>query len=729
MPRNKQDKTVVPKVKHSIQERAAVQSVVIILCTIATLAACTYLIANVFFENRILAQLSTLVTAKKDYIENIVQGHRESTALLASPIHNINDANQSRSIYKTLQPQDSSVEGVAVMDVHGYTRSISGTINKRFIVQSEKTVTKPIVTLAGWEGFVVSTPVRDWAGNRIGVLAVQHSAKEVMPVINDASSLGETGEVILVTRGEDGIHLIGKNNPVDEDTNSPIHNVMLGKSDTHKTIGHLGNEVFASYHIIPSFGWGLIVQIDKEEAMYGMLFLLKSFALVGLLLLVFFAAASLILAEQLTKPLLHLSRKMQKLQPGHWTFRKTIKTGDEIEVLDHVAADLAGRLKKTYDRLEEEVADRTKKLKAEYAKDRTILQSVPQGVIVTDKEGIITDANPSALNLLKHREKSCIDKSAIENLDIYRHDVQLTGKVHPVKNCLSKRITISSNPESKFSIRLQNGEMIPLILSITPLLQGKKLLGCVLVFQDMTEERRVDIIKSEFIALASHQLRTPLSALQWYIELLEQDGLKSLTKEQRQYIKEMSKSSSRMVNLVDALLRTAHLEGGKFTPAKEEVVLNNLVRDMGEEMCKEAEGRKLRCTKHIPKENIIVNSDSVLLHIVCKNLATNAVKYTKSGGSVSIELKKSDGKAEIWVQDTGIGIPKDEQNRVFQKLFRANNVQKLDTDGNGLGLYISKMIIENLGGKITFQSKEDKGTVFVVSLPRKVSKKKRKKRA
>lgn len=255
--------------------------------------------------------------------------------------------------------------------------------------------------------------------------------------------------------------------------------------------------------------------------------------------------------------------------------------------------------------------------------------------------------------------------------------------------------------------------------------QDTKIIG---VCWDVTTEKQVDKAKTEFVSLASHQLRTPLTAINWYTELLMSDDNNQLTKEQKSYIDEIYQGSTRMVSLVNALLNVSRLELGNFAVSPEKTNVSSLVNNIIKEEQPSITQKALSFTKRIaPRVSIPI--DQKLFWIVVQNILSNAVKYTPNEGKVFMQAKVIEKGKEFggktmtessWcltVKDSGYGIPTDQQEKIFSKLFRASNVQQLDTTGTGLGLYIVKAILDQSGGNIWFVSAKGKGTAFYVTIP------------
>lgn len=445
--------------------------------------------------------------------------------------------------------------------------------------------------------------------------------------------------------------------------------------------------------------------------------LFSVFALLGVLVFVLALILAYFLARGLTDPLRILSRRVTKLNPDQWGFERSAFSGDEVELLDRVIADMAHRLQRSYEEMEQEIRARTRELKEQYLKDRTILTSIHHGVVVTDRDGTVTDANPAAVTMMgAERSESLCGKNVQDVLKFSHHQQSIEAAAHPVERCLTTSKEVRPLPNEQMSLERPDHLRVPVMIVVSPLLNGSELLGAIAVFHDVTEERRLDYMKSEFISLASHQLRTPLSSISWYLELLKTDDTEALTETQKAYVEEMTAASQRMVNLIDALLHVSKIEGGGIQPDFQPVDLSALVRAVAEDTRPVAKERKISLETSVP-DGVTVATDPTLVQIVLHNMLSNAVKYSEAGGAIIVALSVSPSAATVTVEDTGVGIPLDEQKYLFTRLFRASNATKSDTTGSGLGLYISRIIAEQLKGRISFVSTEGKGASFTLELP------------
>lgn len=229
--------------------------------------------------------------------------------------------------------------------------------------------------------------------------------------------------------------------------------------------------------------------------------------------------------------------------------------------------------------------------------------------------------------------------------------------------------------------------------------------------------QEIDRQKSEFISLASHQLRTPLGSMRWNLELLQSE-IQSLPQSAKNQLNEAYKSNLRVIRLVSDLLNIARIEQGRVKDEPEETDIVEIIKSAIAEMEPEAHKRSVTITSSLSPSPLRLTIDPKRFREVVQNLLSNAVKYTLSGGTVTVTLASLEKTVSLSIADTGIGIPEKEQAKIFTKFARAENATKIDTEGSGLGLYIVKSFVEGWGGTITYKSVEGKGTTFFLTLPK-----------
>ncbi|HCM36549.1 MAG TPA: hypothetical protein DIS53_01275 [Candidatus Wildermuthbacteria bacterium] len=229
---------------------------------------------------------------------------------------------------------------------------------------------------------------------------------------------------------------------------------------------------------------------------------------------------------------------------------------------------------------------------------------------------------------------------------------------------------------------------------------------------------QVSRMKSEFLAITAHQLRTPLSASKWVLRMILDGDVGPLKKPQKELLEKGYMVNERMITLVNDLLDVVRIEEGKFEYAFKKGAISGIIEDVAKETKAVADKKGIRLSFHKPAQELPqVALDAQKFRLAVSNIVDNAVRYTKEGGRVDIELTFHDDEILVLVKDTGIGIPKKWLDRVFTKFFRADNAVKMQTDGSGLGLFIAKNIIEKHGGRIWFESEEGKGTTVYFTVP------------
>ena len=229
--------------------------------------------------------------------------------------------------------------------------------------------------------------------------------------------------------------------------------------------------------------------------------------------------------------------------------------------------------------------------------------------------------------------------------------------------------------------------------------------------------KKVKKAKSEFVLVAAHQLKTPLSALKWVFKMLLEGEAGELTPEQINLLTKGHDANEGMIILVNDLLKVAQLEKGKDAYEFQKSDFIEIVKKAVSLFSEIARQKKIEIITELPQETLTILSDTSLLQMAVSNFIANAINYSFEGGKVTIKVLKKDNCLEFSVEDKGIGIPLSQQKKLFGKFFRGDNAVRLQIPGSGLGLYITKKIINGHGGKVWFESQENKGSKFYFNLP------------
>lgn len=348
------------------------------------------------------------------------------------------------------------------------------------------------------------------------------------------------------------------------------------------------------------------------------------------------------------------------------------------------------------------------RVRAEDERNKTlaVITNFTDGLIIFDKKGKVTLINPRA-ELLLGIEGGRLAESSIARIKNMPEFVPFAELINSkVKGIHRAEIKIRED----------------LILDITkaPIIREKEDIGTLIVLHDVTREKMVERMKTEFVSLAAHQLRTPLSAIKWSLKMLLDGDVGKITQEQKDFVGKTYSSNERLIALINDLLNVTKIEEGRYLSnlALNDVneVINSVISNYKDTIEKKGIVVELDQPKgKLPRAKI----DAEKIQLSFQNLFDNAIRYTGKGGKITVGIKllKQENSIEVSVKDTGIGIPKDQQVRIFSKFFRAENAMKKDTEGTGLGLFIAKNIVASHGGKIWFESEEGKGSTFYFTVP------------
>lgn len=363
--------------------------------------------------------------------------------------------------------------------------------------------------------------------------------------------------------------------------------------------------------------------------------------------------------------------------------------------------------------------DITRKKKQEEAMSKlaAIVQGSNDAIVGEDLQGKVTSWNKGAKNLYGYDEAEMLGKSVT---------ILLPKEKKDDKKFILDEIKKGKDVQNMQTVRQRkDGSLVEVAITASPLRNAEgEIVGASLIVRDITKEKQIDRAKTEFVSLASHQLRTPLTAIKWNAELLLNGDAGEVAAEQREYMEEIFSSNERMIDLVNGILNVSRLELGTFAVEPEPTNIVDVCESVLAELRPSIMLKKLVVKEKYSKNIPVISADPRLLRIVIQNLLSNATKYTPDGGMISLEIVKKEKDMHVSISDTGFGIPEKQQKMIFTKLFRADNARENVSEGTGLGLYVVKAVVEQFGGKIWFESKENKGTTFYVTIPLEGMKKK-----
>jgi two-component system sensor kinase FixL len=338
-----------------------------------------------------------------------------------------------------------------------------------------------------------------------------------------------------------------------------------------------------------------------------------------------------------------------------------------------------------------------------------LYKNSPVPYIIVDFEGHIKSANIAAVRILGETQ------TKVKGLNVF-------GRLHDDDlQHLDFLIEKYQNgiPVSDEMVRLKRPDHreVWVLLSLFGFTDISGLRIGLMTLVDITRQKKAEDAKSEFVSLASHQLRTPIAGMKWSAELLLMDNPDALTERQHKYIDRLLISIRRMALLVDDFLRVSRFELGTFQAEYKTVSLTELFEDIMSELTPKVQQKKLIVKTFFDESVDTIVTDPNLMRMIVTNLYSNATKYTPEKGTIHFGFGRKDDSIVITVADNGMGIPDEDQSEIFSKLFRASNAVRNVPDGTGLGLYIVREAVSVLKGQISFTTTENIGTTFEVILP------------
>ena len=586
-----------------------------------------------------------------------------------------------------------------------------------------------------------------------GILVVYQDFSSIDSILYCENCLGKESEAYLVDSnnyaltelkdlGNDDLY------PLDAELYSEVKASVDEQEEKifFVTSDYSGQKVALTASKLSNLDWYLIMQIDYQEVLkFVYLFVTIELALVTLLLLMSRIGSKRI-AKSVSEPIESLTDEVQIVASGDFKKKVSTSTKDEVGILSKEIDNMASQIIKSRRDIDKKVEAQTKELALQREKLRRqqlallniledesedkrdmeeqrnkldiILEGIGDGVFAMDKEGTITRFNKVASDISGFESRDVVGKN-FKDVLIFRREKDDSLYYDFIEKALKEKKV--QNMANHTYLEKKDGTHVAVADSAAPILDpDKKLLGCVVVFRDVTKENEINDMKDEFVSVASHQLRTPLTGIKWYLQLLLKKETGKLNSNQTNFIRSIYDSNERMIKLVDDLLSVSRIDTGKkFEVKKKKVNIVGSFKNVIKTQSVIARKRdvEIKCQKNCPN-SIVIRADEDKLVEVFSNVISNAVKYSKTGGKVDVSVKNQKDAYVFAVKDYGLGIPKSVQGKIFEKFFRADNVKKHQVGGNGLGLYIAKSIMLAHGGDIWFESKVNKSTTFFIKVPK-----------
>jgi len=399
-----------------------------------------------------------------------------------------------------------------------------------------------------------------------------------------------------------------------------------------------------------------------------------------------------VLAQGVLKPLSKIMWASRRFSQGDFSRRIYLDSGDEI-----------GELADILNKMAQDIEDKVKETQAQNERLKAIFQSMIEGLIVLDKAGIIVSVNPAAekiFNVSKKEAEGRFLLEAIRNNEIAEimQQVLVTGEF------FSREVSLVWPVQGVFEI------------SVSPLFSKDGITGCLAVVHDITEIKRLETMRRDFVANVSHELKTPLTSIKGFVETLLEGALDE-KENSRHFLQIIQEHTDRLDKLINDLLNLSYLESSAVETEKSDIILKDITDEVLAGF-----GSQLK-KKSVPAKNevlprLIVRADRDNLKQVLTNLIDNAIKFNRPGGVLTVGCQDLGQALKVTVEDTGSGIPAKDIPRIFERFYRVDKARSRELGGTGLGLSIVKHIIELHGGSVGVESTEGLGSKFWFTLPK-----------
>ena len=343
-----------------------------------------------------------------------------------------------------------------------------------------------------------------------------------------------------------------------------------------------------------------------------------------------------------------------------------------------------------------------------------LFMSIGEGAIVTDTNAHISRVNQTALRILGYSEKEIIGKWFPSV--VIAEDEQ-GRELASIERPMGQAFLTGKSVSARIYYRRKDGSRIPVFLTVSPVMMKSKPVGAIEVFRDISTELALERAKDEFVAIASHQLRTPATAVKQYVGLLLEGYSDPLTDNQRLFLERAYESNERQLHIVQEILKITQLDLEKVVLKIDDYDIREIIRQAVATVQNNFDRKQQKIVIKEPAEPLYVKADREQLRVAVENLLENASNYTWPGKSITVTSRQLKDRVRVSIKDQGVGIEPEDFPKLFQKFSRIPNPLSVEIGGTGLGLYWAAKIIHMHGGYIHVASAAGKGTTFTINLP------------
>ncbi|MDZ5548191.1 cell wall metabolism sensor histidine kinase WalK [Enterococcus cecorum] len=499
--------------------------------------------------------------------------------------------------------------------------------------------------------------------------------------------------IVLATTDVSGKSAIGKKNDYQELDDFTIKSMKVADKDTH-------SRVLINVHPIQSMTGdtvlgALYVKSDIEDQYQQIKNIAVIFVTASLLAVGISMVVAILIAHSITQPIGEMREQALRIARGDYSRKVTVHGKDEL-----------GQLALTFNQLAEQIEETQDAMESERNRLNSVLSHMSDGVVATDRRGKVITINDMALSLLGISKEAAIGQNILNLLDIEK-DYTLRKILESTEELLIER------NESNYG----DNKIIRVEFSMIRRESGF-ISGLVAVMHDVTEQEQNERDRREFVSNVSHELRTPLTSMRSYIETLSEGAWQDQETAPR-FLKITLDETDRMIRMINDLLDLSRMDNDNLKLNIEMVNFNELVNfvlDRFDVIIANSE-KKYRIVREFTQRPLFVEVDTDRMIQVIDNIMNNAIKYSPDGGKITVRLMETHNNVILSITDQGLGIPKKDISRIFERFYRVDKARARKQGGTGLGLAISKEVVKALGGTIWATSIENYGSTFYISLP------------